>query len=254
MASKRAPAVAGNLSVEAFGEALTAALTSERVIEALYQALMPNIEKAIKEAVDLAVTDLVVKLDDRETELAALRRRMEDLEAYSRIDNVIVYGLQEELAEVVAGTSHDVSTVPATGGESSGTSEKIFLEFCRKNLKLELQPSDISVAHRLAKPNRAARGPNPMIVRFSNRKAKQRVLAARKSLRSQESCRNIFINEHLTKTAGNLFDKARAAAKQKRVQRAWTYNGRVFVRTLPATGCPSGRSVMIAHEDDLSRL
>jgi hypothetical protein len=240
----------GNISVEAFGEALTAALTSGRVIEALYQALMPTIEKAIREAVDVAVTELVIKLDDRETELATLRRRVEDLEAYSRVDNVIVYGLKEATAEVVTGASHDETTVPATGGESSGTSEKVFIDFCRTHLRVDIHPSDISVAHRLGKTNRA-RGPNPMIVRFSNRKAKLRVLAARKELRAQESCRTIFINEHLTATASSLFAKARAAVKQNLIQKAWTYNGRIFVRTLPDNG---GRSVLITHQTDLSCL
>jgi hypothetical protein len=90
-----------------------------------------------------------------------------------------------------------------------------------------------------------------MIVRFSNRKAKLQVLAARKYLREQESTRFIFINEHLTKTASALFEKARAAVKAQQVQRAWTWNGRVFVRTLPGKG---NRSVLISDINDLSQL
>ena len=175
---------------------------------------------------------------------------MEDLEAYSRVDNVIVHGLKEAVAEVVPEANHDVTSVPASGAESSATSEKIFLDFCRNKLQIDLHPTDISVAHRLAKPG-GSRGPKPMIVRFSNRKAKQSVLAARTVLRNLESCRNIFINEHLTKTASALFEKARAAVKAQRVQRAWTWNGRVFVRTLPAAG---GKSLLISDENDLSRL
>jgi hypothetical protein len=113
------------------------------------------------------MSDLVVKLDDREAELSSLRRRAEDLETYSRVDNIIVHGLQEAVAEVVAEANNDIASVPASGAESSATSEKIFLDFCRTKLRIDLHPSDISVAHQLAKPG-GSWGPKPMIVRFSN--------------------------------------------------------------------------------------
>jgi cell division protein FtsL len=54
-------------------------MTDEQVIEALYKALMSSLEKAIPLAVDTVVAGILVKLDEKETELAALRQKVDDL-------------------------------------------------------------------------------------------------------------------------------------------------------------------------------
>jgi hypothetical protein len=184
----------------------------------------------------------------------AIKRKVDDLEAYSRIDNVIVYGLPETAAEVIAGTAYNAETVPSTGGDLSVTSELAFIQFCHQKLKVEIAPGDISVAHRLAKPKvkgDVSRGPRPMIVRFCNRKAKLRVLAARKELRKVESCKNIYINEHLTQNTSQLFKKSRAMVKNNMIQSTWTWSGKLFIKTLASKG---GRIHNITCEADLSTL
>ena len=239
------------LTKEAFGEALASALMNERVVDSLYKTLMPFIDAAIKEAVGIAVADVVTKLDHSEAELTQLRRRINDLEAYSRVDNIIVCGLPEEAAEVVIGAQYSADNVPTSGGETSATSEKLFLAFCRNKLNVDVSPNDISVAHRLTRQRTNINGPHPMIVRFSNRKAKLQVLAARKLLRNQPSCKNIFINEHLTAGVSQLFQKARSMVKAHRIKSAWTAGGKLLVRTLPSNG---DRTLTILCETDLANL
>jgi predicted dithiol-disulfide oxidoreductase (DUF899 family) len=87
-----------------------------------------------------------------------------------------------------------------------------------------------------------------MIVRFSNRKAKTAVLAARKELRRQEDCKYVFGNEQMTKSAVELFEKARELVKQRKIQRAWTWNCKIFVKT------NAGQTKMISKYLDLCKL
>ena len=212
---------------------------------------MPSIKSAIKEAVNVAVADVTAKLDRKEAELVELKRRVEDLEAYSRMDNIIVCGLPEAASEIASGVNYSADTVPTTGGEMSTTSELLFINFCREKLKIEVNPNDISVAHRLARPRGTVSGPHPMIIRFSNRKAKFRVLAARRALRGQPSCKNIYINEHLTIGVSQLFHKARKLVKDTRIQTAWTTGGKLYIKTLPKDG---SRIQLISSDLDLASL
>ena len=50
----------------------------------------------------------------------------------------------------------------------------------------------------------------------------------KKILRQQK--RNIYINEHLTKRASDLYYKARKLVKNDKIFAAWTRNGQVFIK------------------------
>jgi len=65
--------------------------------------------------------------------------------------------------------------------ENSEITEKPVLALCLNQLKVNVTPADISVAHRLGKPRQRQQGTNvssgpppppPIIVRFTNRKAR----------------------------------------------------------------------------------
>jgi len=230
------------ITVDAFAEALAAAIKSPTVVESLYNALMPSIENAIRAAVDVALADTYIRLDNQAKEIGhltnentTLRRQVDELDAYSRSDNIIVYGIKEAYAEVSAPASSSASNANSHQqqmvGETSATSEAAFIQFCNEQLHVSVHPNDISVVHRLPKSNKW-NGPRPMIIRFSNKKARMRVMAAKKSLRQNQACRNVYINEHLTKSASQLFEKARGLVRDKKVSGAWTWNGRVFLKTL----------------------
>jgi hypothetical protein len=96
------------------------------------------------------------------------------LETYSRLDNLIIKGLPEG--------SYAERASPATSGageiivESQSSVEKSVISFCKDELGVSINSSDISTAHRL----KAGRGDTvrPIIVRFANRKARDSIYRA----------------------------------------------------------------------------
>lgn len=243
------------ITVGAFAEALAAAIKDQRVIDSLYNALMPSIEAAIRAAVDVALADTYIRMDNQAkdiaqltTENSSLRRQVDELDAYSRADNIIVYGIQEAYAEVGASVNASVNGSPTRDvGETSASSEAAFIKFCDEQLHISILPTEISVAHRMQKSTKG-NGPRPMIVRFSTKKARMRVLAAKKQLRSNPACRNVYINEHLTKSVSLLFEKARGLVRGKKLAGAWSWNGRLYVKTL------NGQTRPLNCEDELSQF
>jgi hypothetical protein len=78
------------------------------------------------------------------------------------------------------------------------------------------------------KKNPNVQGPPAVMVRFTNRKARDAVYAARQRLKT---CQDpVFINEDLTKSAAKLFSQARKLVKEKAVYKAWTNMGSVFIK------------------------
>ena len=124
----------------------------------------------------------------------------------------------------------------------------LFLHLCR-NLSVDVGARDISACHRL---KRRGAGPPPIIVRFVSRKARSAVLRARNKLREQNRNRTdrnlIYINEHLTTTASELFAAARGLLKMKRIQQTWTFTGRVYVKAL------NGNIKLIGTKNDLDEF
>jgi hypothetical protein len=160
-------------------------------------------------------------------------KQLDNLEIYSKADNIIINGLPEQYSEAVA--PGNVEGTPNLTGESSSRSESVFTEFCRNKLHVEIQPCDIVACHRIPKSHRMTQ--RPMVVRFANRRIKMEVLAAKKRLALPEN-RNekIYINEHLTKQVSSLFSSARQLVKNKKLDGAWTRNGRLFVKSVPSQG------------------
>lgn len=222
-----------------------------KVIEALAATLRPVIEDALT----VSLSDICVKLNDLSTELkcrdekikqlethnAELKTKLlnyeiqlDQLETYTKQDNLLIHGIPAQYAEAAA-TSGDGSTGESTSvKENSATTEQIFLNFCANRLGVVVQPEDISACHRLRKLP-GSKHP-PIIIRFTNRKARSAVLAARRRLQppsdkgTSSITERIYINEHLTKLTSRLFADARKMVKSGRINQTWTYNGRVTVK------------------------
>ena len=73
-------------------------------------------------------------------------------------------------------------------------------------------------------------------------------MAAKKKLLQDSSCKNVFVNEHLTAEAGRLFKTARGLARSGAIQGAWTWNGRVYVKS------NRGNKHLVSEESDFSKL
>lgn len=232
-----------NISVDA----LIAVLSNERVVEAFAKMLQPIWQKSIDAALDSRLGELrsdidklSVDLHERDAKLAVLekdnvelRKRSEQyehqidaLESYSRVDNVIIYGLPESYAESTSVKSATAGDNVGDPQENSRQSEKVFLDLCTNQLGVSIQPGDISICHRLRKSAKAQF--RPLIVRFTSRKTRSLLLSARKKLKGSK----VFVSEHLTKRTSNLFAAARAKVKDQRLAGAWTKDGRLYVKEL----------------------
>lgn len=164
-------------------------------------------------------------------DLSVAKSKICELEAYSRRDNLIISGLSVvSMAEAVStpGTN-DVST-----GEHAAATEKAVLALCQHQLKLPITPSDISICHRLKKAP-SSNGPPSVIIRFTNRKARDTVYAARRQLRHCGT--PTYINEDLTKPTAELFSQTRKLVKTKRVHAAWTTGGNIYYKLSDQPNC-----------------
>jgi hypothetical protein len=244
---------------------LIEALLDGRVVDALGQSLGSKIGEIVEARIDAKFKSLqesfstlkadYVKADKVISELRgenqSLKSQLEDLDSYSRVDNLIIHGLN--------GTScAEASSSPMLSTKGQGPSdispldthfetEIAVLDFANNVLGVPLNLTDISVAHRLPKrPNDS--NPAPIIVRFSNRRSRNAVYSARKALAGQKPA--IYINEHLTKRRAVLLREARQLVKAKKLQGAWSANGNIFIRL---SDLPTSRPLRVNDMSDLPR-
>lgn len=232
-------------------DALVTVLSNEKVLDALKGIIQDSVNNALErkfgdqiESLNQAIEALQIELKLRNGQVTALAKQnaelsttvhnqavlIENLESYNRQENLIVQGLPLTFAQAAA------SNVGAFGShdgdrEHSSDTEQKFLQFCHTELGLDIKTTDISICHRL--PKHEKQQYPPVIVRFTNRKSREMVLSARKKLRNADS--KVFINEHLTRATSTLFSNARKLARDKKVSKVWTKNGRVLIKTLEGT-------------------
>ena len=233
-----------------------------RVTEAMAKALAPFISLSVSEAMDKKLANLMLTVRDLKADnvrltgicndistenvnlrkvLADQEKRIDDLECYSRSENLIIKGLSESSAAERSTAATDLHSGVAAL-DTYQSVEGTVITFFRETLNVDIVPTDISIAHRVkAGPKDSVR---PVIVRFTNRKARNLVYYAKKSLKSTR----IFISEHLTKTSADLFFKARKLLREKKIHATWTQNGQVLVKF---SSDPSTRATVIRSRADL---
>lgn len=252
-------------------EDIVEALLDTRLVEALGKALGATICKIVETRLDEKLESLLdtvttLKADNARTmkavadlsrENKALKTRMEELDAYSRSDNLIIHGLPEssysEAASAQPPPSQPSSSIggsrepndSASPLETNVASEKVIIDFVNNKLHVPLSPADISVAHRLTKKPGDLR-PAPIIVRFTNKRMRNAVYSARKVLFKT----GFFINEQLTKDRAALLKEAKQLVKGKKLHGAWTNNGVVYIKI---SDLPNTRPIRVDHLGDLPR-
>ena len=159
-------------------------------------------------------------LREKETIIEGLEQKVDQLEQYTRRNSLRISGLPEE--------------------EDEDCYEKVLSTL---NTKLSLSPplsiDHIDCLHRTGKshPNK----PRQVIVKFTSYQHRRRVMAQRRQLRGT----NLYVNEDLTRKRNALYWSARNAKRQQRIRDAWTYDGRVMIKT------HSGHTHEIHHEHDI---
>lgn len=226
---------------------LITALRDERVLEAI-GVLFENKLHCLVESVSELKRDnerLKTVASKLQSELDKANARITALDCYSRSDNIIITGLPFASSSEVASVPLENSALPATSNQAT---EKAVLQLC-ESLRLEtpITAADISVTHRLKKSNTSS--PAPVVVRFTNRKARDAVYSARRSLKNHVD--RIYINEDLTKPVAELYYEARKLVKSKQLFSSWTSGGSLFIKE---SGAPEHRPRKITSMNELLQL
>ena len=207
------------------------------VVAAIACALGPFITQAIDAALEKRIGALEAKVLEVKAECGRLKgvvedqgRRLEEMETYSRAHDLIIRGLPESTYAAIATDS----AAMASAADSSASVETAVLNLCNDRLSIPVKLRDISVAHRLkAGKNDTCR---PIIVRFTSRRVRDEVFRAKKRLFTPRDSSDgntapkVFISEHLTKNATNLFYEARKLVRDKKLTAAWSHKGLINVK------------------------
>ena len=222
---------------------LISALTNKEVAEALGGIIRPiiaqsltcidELKSVIEELRDdlKAKTETIITLrqenENLNTKLCEASNRIDLLETYTRVDNLIVKGIPDTFAEVITGT--DSGPDPA----SSDSTLRQVLSLCANNLRIDVDESDISITHRLPKGKKDKY--HPIIVRFTSRRIRDNVYRAKKNLRGQFKSADgggVYINEHLTKAHDSIYSECRRLVKAKKIDTSWTWHGITYIKQL----------------------
>ena len=242
-------------------EALIEAFTDPRVVQAIVAAITPAIKQCLQEqltemrATITAVQNEQVKQNTVVAELKAenllLKRRMDVLDAESRLSSLIIRGIPEcSYAELASGegrgdrtaTATNISATPTGQIRYTAATEDAVLTLCNKDLSLDLKSGDIVSTYRMKSND--SRVPRSIHVTFSTRKVRDSVYAQRRSLKTKTDMK-VYISEDLTKQASELFYEARKLVRAKRLNSAWTAGGNVFVKRLQLDKPTLVRDVMM---------
>lgn len=220
---------------------LISALTDRKVIEVVGTIFEEKVEslldiiRGLQTTVDKLERELnaakgkIDLLENNNTDSIELKEKIDALEGYNRLDNLIIAGMP------VVNYAEAALDGNATNSENSATTEHAVLQLANSVLHVPLQPNDISVAHRLGKKRvngQLSAEPARIIVKFTNRKARNLVYGARKNLKqhADDTGHQIFVNEDLTAPTADLFRRARDLVKRKIFHGCWTSGGVVYVK------------------------
>lgn len=186
------------------------------------------------------VKQLKELLSEKDKVIKGLERRVDDLEQYSRMDEVIVNGLETKhrsYARVAASGTGSMEGQDAPAEELQTLEQQLGAFLSAKNIAIN--ENDISVCHLLPRKHTGAKP--AIVVRFVSRKRKDDLLRQARKLKGS----GVYINEHLTKKNADIARQARILRKQSRIQATWTRNGRVLIRL---NGSPEEAKVITVRD------
>ena len=205
--------------VSKFDKALIPALVSVfKDFEGKFSAMFSELKENLVSVLSSEVTSLKKKV-------AILEEKIDDQEAYERRDTIVLSG----------------KSLPPVGPDENTitTACKLFQE----KLRIVVDPTEISVAHRLGrKPISQRPDTRKIIIKFCRRNTKVDLLAAARRMKVPE----FFLNESLTPTRQSIHFALRKAKREcpEIVSGTNTFDGKVFVWVKPPNpGAPGARNL-----------
>lgn len=183
----------------------------------------------------LEVKELKKQNEEKKQKITTLENRLADLEQYTRINDLIISGLDAKPRSYAR-------AVASGGGESTDQDlESVEQQVVRfMNSKgIVLDSKDIDACHPLPRKDRQLKP--SIILRFATRKQKIALLKQGRNLKGT----NVYINEHLTKKNSDIARQARQLRKENKIQATWTSNCRVFIKL---NGSPEQAKVLLINE------
>ncbi|ELU15108.1 hypothetical protein CAPTEDRAFT_215954 [Capitella teleta] len=181
----------------------------------------------------------------KKKEITLLTSRVDDLEQYTRSEDIIISGLrvQNRYYSKAAATTEETNENAAD--EENLVLEKKVVQFMNSK-DIHVREREISACHFLGGPGKD--GIKKIIVRFTNRKDKVALLKQGQKLNGG----NVYVNEHLTRKNASLARIARVLRTQGALTKTWTRNGRVFTKWKSHINVQESVT-KITNEDDFLR-
>lgn len=173
---------------------------------------------------------------EKEKRIVFLENRVADLEQYTRINDIIVTGLQmkpRSYARAVTGGDGEEQRE-----EDANSVEQQVTAFLHSR-GIEVNNKNIEACHPLPRRNNTSKP--AIIIRFANRKHKTELLKQGRKLKGSD----VYLNEHLTKKNADIARKARLLRKQGKIQNTWTQNCKIFIKL---KGSPEEAKVLVIRD------
>ena len=205
-----------NKKLEEMVESLLKAREEDKIT---YERARKEDRQFLKSTID-ELKDLITRqqqeISDLRSTVETLEARVDDLEQYTRKEDIIISGLKimKPYSDAVKGDS-DFS--------ENMVENQVIQTLSNKGI--QIRDTEISACHTLGK--RRQDGTQNVIVRCVSRKTKVHVLKNAKKLKGT----GIYVNEHLTRRTGEIARVARDLRKRGKLLSTWTRDCKVFVKS-----------------------
>lgn len=173
------------------------------------EALISNFDEKFEE--------VKTNLKEKDSEIADLKEKVDALDQQTRAKTLRIMGLPEVMN---AGQDQE-------GFETTPTTlEDTLIKFFKDKLQVDIPSYGIQSCFRLGK--KEANKCRPILVNFTNEDLKAKVYRSRIKLQRKQP--PVFLNEDLTPTRAKLFAETRKLVKDRKLNTAWTQNGKVCMK------------------------
>ncbi|GJQ80003.1 hypothetical protein Trydic_g9476 [Trypoxylus dichotomus] len=170
-------------------------ILSDEFVNKIYEKASAKLMAILQQETKL----LQRKVEQLQTQLAEMNEKMDNLEQYSKINNLRFYGIPERPNE---------------------DTDQLIVDFCRDKMNIVVRSQDINAAYRL---KHAENGLKPIIVKFTNRTIKREIYSNKIKLKGTRT----VIKEDLTSKRATIFKELGNIVPKKCT---WTNNGKIFYK------------------------